>query len=102
MRELDFYNFHKGCICYNEKKEAGVLLSIELKDELKGLYHAVGVYLDGRFDCEYRRTWIKDVKTRSGWTGNKLRMVGFINHEDLEDAIRLADTGQSFGTEVEE
>lgn len=98
---LDFGNFFKGCICYNEKEEAGVLLSIEPYGKDKEKYRAVGVYLKGDFNCEYRRTWIQEVTTRKGWKGKKLRMIGFIDGNDLEKAIQLVDTGQSFGTKVD-
>jgi len=98
---LSFSNFFKGSICYNEKKEPGVILSIELKSKKQGTYHARGVYLDGDFDCEYRRTWIKDVSTRKGWKGNKLEMIGFIDGDHLEKAFQLADTKEHFGTKVE-
>jgi len=100
INTISFANFFKGSICYNEKEEAGVILAIELKNKKQGTYHAVGVYLDGDFDCEYRRTWIKDVSTKKGWKGSKLEMVGFIDGDDLEKAVQFADTKEHFGTEV--
>ncbi|HJX06310.1 MAG TPA: hypothetical protein VJ461_06385 [Candidatus Nanoarchaeia archaeon] len=100
IRKLSFANFFNGSICYNQKKELGIILSIELKNKKQGTYHAVGIYLDGDFDCEYRRTLVQDVTTRKGWKGSKLEMIGFIDGDDLEKAVQLADTKEHFGTEV--
>ena len=89
-----------GCVVCEERgdDEREVVKAIVLRVNKKSVS---GIFLDGISDSTYRYCNFVKVKTRKGWSyraKKRLRMLGWVDGDRLQEAIDKADTGEEFGS----